>query len=252
MLKNVKEKVLVKPNSRIRNIYGNRLPIEIEKILEEIHSDGNETGVKAEEEEEGDIFFPFPFPENGSDKEVLEKRGIIFINEPISKNSLYIPTRKLLTLHFDENFTEEIQIIINSPGGYLNACWAFIDMMNFIDNPIRTIAMGEICSAAAMIFVSGDLRIMTPNSVAMIHQFSAGSEGTYSDLVADRKSQDISNKQMIQHFIDHSKYKTVKEIKQYIVLDHDNWMAPAEMKKHGLCDELFKPKKKGETTKEKK
>lgn len=197
-----------------------------------------------EDEEEYEEELPtLPFPFLDLEKRVLEERGIITINGFISKTSLEGPMRRLLLYHFDENFADEIQIIINSPGGHLDAGWAFIDLMRFVKNPIRTIAMGEISSMATMIFITGDTRIVAPNAIAMIHQFSAAAMGNYSDLVADRKAQDLSQKQFIKHFVEHSRYKTEKEVKQHILLSHDNYLSPSEMVRHGLADEVFKPRK---------
>ena len=205
------------------------------------------TAKAEEEEEEYDEEIPaFPFPFIDIEKKILEKQGIIFINGYISQAALESPLRKLLLYHFDKDFTDDIQIIINSPGGNLDAGWAFIDMMRFIKNPIRTVGMGEISSMASMIFIAGDTRILAPNSITMIHQFSAAAMGNYSDLVADRKAQDLSQKQFIRHFVENSRYKTEKEVKQHILLSHDNYLSPSEMVKHGLADEIFKPRKRRE------
>lgn len=199
---------------------------------------------QAEEEEEYEEEAPvLPFPFMDLEKKILEERGIIFISGYITKAALEPAMRRLLLYHFDEDFTDDVQIIINSPGGNLDAGWAFIDLMRFIKNPIRTIGMGEISSMATMIFIAGDHRILAPNAIAMIHQFSAAAMGNYSDLVADRKAQDLSQKQFIKHFVEHSKYKTEKEVKQHILLSHDNYLSPLEMIKHGLADEVFKPRK---------
>lgn len=211
---------------------------EIDKILEAVNTANQE-----EEEEVTEMFFPFNGGINGSEKE-LENRGIIFINDEISKSTLASASQKLLTYHFDPNFTDDIQIIINSPGGYLDACWAFVDTMNFVKNKIKTIALGEICSAAVLIFVAGDERIVSPHSVAMIHQASTHSAGNYGDLVADRKIQDVVQNQLIEHLVENSKYKTEKEVRQHLLLPNDNWLTPAEMKKHGLCDKVLVTRKK--------
>lgn len=207
---------------------------EVEKLAQ----DGEE------DEEEEEFVNPFEyFAQMNRDMGSLENRGIIMISGEISKDSLARATRTLLRLHFDTDFNEEVQIIINSPGGYTDAGWAFIDMMDFVNLKIRTIAMGEICSMATSIFMAGDERIMSPNSCAMIHQFSWGSQGTYSDLVAQRKAEDMEHKREIRHLIRFSKYTTEEEIRKHVLLDTDHWLTPEEMLKHGLCDEVFVSKK---------
>jgi len=64
--------------------------------------------------------------------------------------------------------------------------------------------MGEIVSAAAMIFVAGDERVMSPNSSAMIHHFSTMTGGSYPELVASRKSEDLQARRIVDHFLKNS------------------------------------------------
>lgn len=178
------------------------------------------------------------------DRELLEDRGILIINSFISKETLARATRRMLVLHFDEQFEDDIQIVLNSPGGYCDAGWAFIDTMKFIKNQVVTVAVGEICSMATSIFISGEERVMSPNSTAMIHQYSGYAEGNYGDLVAGRKAEDMEAAKSIRHLIENSKYKTEADVKKYLLKEHDHWMSPKEMKKHGLCDSISKQKRK--------
>lgn len=179
------------------------------------------------------------------DQKELEDRGIIIINNFISKETLSRAYRRMLVLHMDEEFTDDIQIILNSPGGYCDAGWAFIDLMSFVKNNVRTIAMGEICSMAASIFIAGDERILSPNCSTMIHQFADYGEGKYGDLIAKGKMWDMEMSKDIAHIIRCSKYTKASDVKKHILKDHDHWLSPQEMKKHGLCDIIFKPKPRG-------
>ncbi len=200
-----------------------------------------------EEEEEGEsqVLQVLQLPTGGTEDRELEDRGIIILDREITKQTLARASAKLLQFHFDEKWDEPIQIILNSPGGYLDAAWAFIDMMDCIRLPIRTIAMGEIVSAAAMIFVAGDERLMSPNSSAMIHHFSTMTGGSYPELVASRKSEDLQASRIIDHFLKNSTvYKSAKQVEDKILLSHDNWLSPKEMKGHGLCDIILPSRKK--------
>lgn len=181
----------------------------------------------------------------------LENRGIINISSEISKESLARATRTLLRLHFSD-FNDPVQIIINSPGGFTDAGWAFIDMMDFVNLEIRTIAMGEVCSMGCSIFIAGDHRIMSPNSCAMIHQFTWSTAGNYGELVAQRKAEDMEHEREVRHFINHSKYKTETEIRKHVLLECDHWLTPKDMLSHGLCDEIYVPRKDRKKKKDKK
>ena len=206
----------------------------------------SESKQKKEQEEEY-VFLPFQNPDSFNpnvlkDDKELEDRGIIIIDNYICKETLSRASKRLLILHFNDNFTDEIQIILNSPGGDCDAGWAFIDLMSFVKNNIKTVAMGEICSMATSIFIAGDHRVMSPNCMAMIHQFSEyGHGGKYGDLVAKGKMWQMEHDKDIAHLIKYSKYKTKEQIKKNILKEYDNWLSPSEMKKHGLCDEIYQP-----------
>lgn len=169
----------------------------------------------------------------------LESRGILFLDKEINTHTISPIIKKILSLHFNQDFTDPIQLILNSPGGSTDAGWALIDVMSWVKNPVRTIALGEICSMATSIFISGDERIMGPNALAMIHQFSWGRAGNYSELVATRKAEDLQDQMGIKHILYHSKYKTEIEVRKHLLRDTDNWLSPSEMKKHGLCDRVL-------------
>lgn len=223
--------------------YAQKFDIAPEILKEELQKK------KEEDDEEMEFVGEFdPFDIFGiagkRDREALEDRGIIIINSYISKETLARATRRMLVLHFDEEFTDDIQVVLNSPGGFTDGGWAFIDTMRFVKNKVITVAMGEICSMATSIFIAGDYRIMAPHSTAMIHQFAWYREGNYSDLVAGRKMEDLEQEKDIQHLIDCSKYKSEAEVKKHLLKEYDNWLSPKEMKKHGLCDEISKPKTK--------
>lgn len=172
----------------------------------------------------------------------LTNRGIIFLDDVINKQSIAGILKQLWAFHFDENFTDTVQLIINSPGGYVDAGWALVDTMESVRYKIRTVALGQIASMATMVFVAGDERIMSPNSLAMIHHFSGSFSGSYRDLLANRKMEDIMYKRTIKHFVKYSKYNTEKEILNKLLKDQDFWLMPQEMKKHGMCDVVCEKK----------
>lgn len=226
------------------------LPPELKGQLEKYMVDK-----KSDDDDEREDRQIMPIPIMMMSSGGLEDRGIIILNDVINKQSLAEPTSKILSLNFDESFTDSIQLVINSPGGALDASFAFIDMLGSLRLPVRTIAMGEICSAATMIFVTGDERVMSPNSMAMVHHFSMGVEGPYPALLENRKLQDLFYGKMLNHFLRNSKYTKQADVLKYILKDHDNWLTPEEMKKHGLCDiimphkERKKEKSKGKKSK---
>lgn len=173
----------------------------------------------------------------------LSERGIILINTDIDKQSLAIATEALLEYHFDPEFQEDVQIILNSPGGYTDAGWAFIDIMDFVRYKIKTIAVGEIASMATDIFVNGDERIIAPHTSIMIHPHSGGNDGKYHELVASRKMEDLEHQRRMNHYLERSKYSSEEDVKKFILKETDNWLTPEEMLEHGLADKISKSNK---------
>lgn len=219
-----------------------RLPKKIEKSLIEVEEGCDECEGGGEQIS---ILSLLGQPQKNS----LDDRGILLLNSPIDKRSVSYIIYRLWSSHFDENNTEDIQLILNSPGGEASAGWALIDTMASIKNRVITVAVGEIASMATFIFIAGDERVMSPNSSAMIHQFSTWSMGSYGDLVASRKGEDMEWDREVRHLIQYSKYESEAQVKANLLMDHDLWLTPSEMKKHGLCDRISKPRKKVEKKK---
>jgi ATP-dependent Clp protease protease subunit len=215
--------------------------MKTKKAVQELAELLSQKNTKAQPEEIEDIFQIMPFGNFGHD--ALSDRGILFIDDLINKMSVKQAFKSLIELHFNEEFTDTVQIIINSPGGYTDAGWAFIDLMKFVKNPIRTIAIGESASMATMIFVAGDERVMSPNSSIMIHNFSAMHAGTHDDLIANRKADDIMNKKILEHFKKYSNLKTDKLVKQHLLTGRDNFLTPQEALEFGLCDKISSDRK---------
>ncbi len=174
----------------------------------------------------------------GPDFSDLVQQGILFLNGIITDQSVQNHIKALWSFHLNKSFNNEIQLIINSPGGNGFGGWGLIDTIESIRLPVRTTALGMVGSMAVMVFIAGDTRIMSPNSFGMIHHFSATSQGSYKELVADRKFEDHLCDKSVQHFLRHSKYKTKNQVLKYILKDQNNWLSPQEMKHHGLCDAI--------------
>lgn len=77
---------------------------------------------------------------------------------------------------------EELCLRINSLGGDLAAGLAGFDGLRKLKSALTTEIEGFCCSAAALIFLSGDFRIIGKNSFIMIHDISATLWGTPAQL----------------------------------------------------------------------
>ena len=84
---------------------------------------------------------------------MLEER-IVYINGPISSATADLIVPQLHYLEFmDPN--EEITMMINSPGGSVQAGFAIMDTMNYIKCDVRTIAIGGAASMGSFLLAAG-------------------------------------------------------------------------------------------------
>lgn len=206
--------------------------------------ENKESNLSEEEDLDLSMLMPLMMPgAMGGQRDSLEENGVIFLSGGVNEKSAEYVIRKLWAYHFDEDFTDSINLIINSPGGCADSMWALIDTMSAIKNDIHTIALGCIASAGVLIFMAGDNRTMSENCMAMIHHFSSGVVGNFPDLLAARKEQDLEYQRGIKHLIRNSKYKTEKQVRDHLLKDQNHWLSAVEMKDHGLVDSIFKNKK---------
>lgn len=81
-----------------------------------------------------------------------------------------------------------IRLYIMSYGGDLDYMWTLVDAMMLSVTPIYTINMGVAASAAALIFLAGSKRFMTPNAKVLIHEGSAQVAGDANKVMDATKA----------------------------------------------------------------
>lgn len=191
---------------------------------------------KKASEEDGEELPGAPIPP-------VKDKAIVFLNGDIGPGHLAICS-ELLNYHYSD-FDGEIQLLINSDGGHVSVGWAIVDVMNFIRLPVRTVALGMCCSMAADIFVNGDERVMGEHATLMIHPHSAGRIGSYSDLLAAQKMDDIEHTRRMLHYLNNSDLKTLDDVEEILFSTRgdDLFLTPDECISHGLCDSIARTDK---------
>ncbi len=167
----------------------------------------------------------------------LLKDRVIFIGTAFNDAIANSVVAQLLFLESEDAETD-INIYINSPGGYITSALAIYDTMRYIQNDISTLAYGHAASAGSLILAAGTKgkRIALPNTEVMIHQGRGGSEGQFADVIiaADhmKRTQDKLNL-IYSELTGQSLEKIVED------MDRDYWMTAEEAKDYGLIDEVF-------------
>mgnify|MGYP001190576689 FL=1 len=168
-----------------------------------------------------------------------EEKDVYLFLDDVTAESCKDLISFILTKSWQKPRPKELQIIINSPGGDLNAAFAIIDVMNGAPFPIHTVGLGQIASAGFMMFINGTkgYRTLTPNTSIMSHQWSWGSYGKEHELLAQGKEFELTTQRMLNH------YKmctglSERKIREYLLPATDVWLSAKEAKKLGICDKI--------------
>ncbi len=143
----------------------------------------------------------------------------------------------ILNCNFAEQRPKRLTLLICSPGGDLTAAFALIDVMRGSAIPIATVAIGGIASAGTFIFMSGTpgLRVLTPNTSVMSHQFASGSGGKEHELLAVVKEFNLTAERVINHYKKCTGL-TEKVIKDELLPAHDVYLTAEQAVEYGIGD----------------
>jgi ATP-dependent Clp protease protease subunit len=144
---------------------------------------------------------------------------------------------QLLFLQSDDP-KADIHLYINSPGGSVTAGMAIYDTMQFITCDVATYCLGQAASMGALLLAAGAAgkRHALPNSRIMIHQPSAGMEGTAEDIIIHateyKKTKDRLNGILLQHT-----GQSLEQIEKDTNRDH--FMSSEEACEYRLIDKVI-------------
>jgi len=121
---------------------------------------------------------------------------------------------------------DTVRIYINSPGGDLYTTLQFLRVMSDTDATIVTSVEGACMSAATMIFLHGHTHEITPHSLFMFHNYSAGTFGKggemYDQLQFERRWSENFMSAVYKDFL------SADEI-QSMLNNRDIWMTSDEV-----------------------
>lgn len=132
-----------------------------------------------------------------------------------------------------------ITIYISSNGGYIENAFAIYDLLKVIDNPIKTVALGFVYSAALIIFLGGDNRCITENTNLMYHQISYDLTGTNKTIKRSIDHYDYINN-TVHNIITKETDIGLRTLKSYDLLEEDLYLDPSDAVELGFCDLIIK------------
>ena len=115
------------------------------------------------------------------DARLLEERKV-FLWGMVDDDSAKHVIDRLLYLDMQNN--KEIQLLINSPGGYVTSGFAMYDTITSLKSPVSTICTGLAASMGSILLSVGKKgrRFIQPHARVMIHQPSGGAQGQAANI----------------------------------------------------------------------
>ena len=174
----------------------------------------------------------------------LTDYGIIYLSGPIQEGAAEGVCKQIIEYNIKGD-VNQIQMVINSPGGACAAGFSIIDIMEWSRIPIYTTGIGMIASMGLLVFMTGERgrRVVTPRTSILSHRFSAFSFGTHSQLIAGRKEEDLEHDRIVQHYLTYSNMASQDELEKYLLRDVDTWLTPDEAIQYGLADLIEQPRR---------
>ncbi len=165
---------------------------------------------------------------------LLLRNRIIFLGTPVTDEVANTIVAQLLFLQQDDP-DRDIHLYINSPGGSADAGLAIYDTMHLVAPDVTTTCVGMAASAAAVILGGGarGKRLSLPNSRMLIHQASAGVQGTAADIEVHAR-EIIRLNARIKELMAADTSQPVDRIERDI--NRDYWMSALEARDYGLID----------------
>jgi ATP-dependent Clp protease protease subunit len=167
----------------------------------------------------------------------LLKDRIVMLGTVVNDDVANSLVAQLLFLQSDDPKTD-VHLYINSPGGSVTAGMAIYDTMQFITCDVATYCLGQAASMGALLLAAGAAgkRNALPNSRIMIHQPSAGMEGTAEDIIIHateyKNTKDRLNRILLEHT-----GQSLEQIEQDT--DRDHFMSAEEAHEYHLIDKVI-------------
>lgn len=131
---------------------------------------------------------------------------------------------------------EEIEVHINSTGGSVAEGLAIYNVLKNSDMKITTYVDGFACSAASVIFMAGDERVMNEASLLMIHNAWTYGQGDANEFRRQADDLDIITQASVKAYMRHVSI-TEDELKG--MMDNETWLSAEDAKEKGFATKVL-------------
>ena len=169
------------------------------------------------------------------DEKLLSERKV-FLWGMVDDDSAKHVIDRLLYLDMQNN--EEIQLFINSPGGYVTSGFAMYDTIKSLKSPVSTICTGLAASMGSILLSVGKKgrRFIQPHARVMIHQPSGGARGQASNIEIQAR-EIIKTKEIGAQILAENCGQTYDKIMKDF--NRDYWMSAEESVEYGIVDGIL-------------
>jgi len=167
----------------------------------------------------------------------LLKDRIVILGQTVDDHAANLVISQLLFLE-SEDPDSVVSLYINSPGGYVSACLAIYDTMQFIKCPVSTICLGQAASMAAVLLAAGEpgKRYALPHSRMLLHQPAGGFSGQATDLEIQARYIEGLKTAINEILAKHTGQDLSKLARD---TERDFYLTAVEAKDYGLIDKVM-------------
>lgn len=169
------------------------------------------------------------------DSKFIEQRKVFLWGQVDDKSAKHVIDR---LMYLDALATKDIQLYINSPGGYVTSGFAIYDCIKSLNSEVSTICTGFAASMGSIILSAGQKgkRFIQPHARVMIHQPSGGAQGQASDIEITAKEIILTKELSAQILADNCGQAFEKIMKDF---NRDHWMGAQESVDYGIVDGII-------------
>jgi ATP-dependent Clp protease, protease subunit len=188
-------------------------------------------------DEEEDEKTKVELPESQSlpvQKALFKSRTVLIFGEVDMKMAERV-SAQLLALAAENS--EDIKVIINSPGGHVEAGDTMHDMIKYVGPRVKMIGTGWVASAGAHIYLGAakDSRFCLPNTRFLLHQPLGGVRGQASDISIEAE-EILKMRERLNRIIARETGQPLERIVHDT--ERNYWMSAEQAKEYGMVTKI--------------
>lgn len=168
-------------------------------------------------------------------KALFKSRTVLIFGEVDMKMAERV-SAQLLALATDGE--GDIKVIINSPGGHVEAGDTMHDMIRYVGPKVKMIGTGWVASAGAHIYLGAlkENRLCLPNTRFLLHQPLGGVRGQASDISIEAE-EILKMRERLNRIIARETGQPLERIVQDT--ERNYWMSAEQAKEYGMVAKII-------------